>query len=271
MAESFVLLFSLYLALGLFAGLMSGLLGIGGGSVIVPGLLWIFSRYEQFSPANQMHLAIGTSLAVIVVTALRGLLAYQHHKIECFSIYKQLAPGIFIGVIAGAWVGDALHSQVLTVIFAGFLTLVALKLLVNRQQVMQNHRLPGVVGMTSMGLLIGGKSGLLGIGGGALTVPFMLHYGVDMRRSIVLAMGVTLTVSVVGTITLMFTGMNEPGLPARAIGYVYWPAWLGVVLGSTVFVPLGVNLSTRLPVTSLRRLFAIFLLVVAAHMFWIVF
>ena len=218
MVESFVLIIILYFILGAFAGTMSGLLGIGGGVVIVPGLAYLFSL-QHFSSNLTMHMAAGTSLAVIAMGTLRGLYAHRRYKVKFFVIYRRLVPGIVVGVILGVWLAHWLNGDVLRIIFGAFLILIALRMLLMRK-VSVHRQLPGKVGMVSMGFLIGGKSGLLGIGGGAITTPFLIYCNVSMREAVMVAIAVSLTVSTLGAVMVGIAGSFVQGLPAWSTGYI---------------------------------------------------
>jgi len=259
------ILIILYFVLGAFAGTMSGLLGIGGGVVVVPGLAFLF-RLQHFPTQLIMHLAAGTSLAVMIGTTLRALYAHRRHKTKFWYIYRRLMPAIVIGVIFGAILAHYLNSRVIAIIFAFFILIIGIHLLFGKK-VSPHRNLPGPLGMWGAGLVIGGKSGLLGVGGGSVMVPFLLYCNVELRTAMVVSIATSLTVSIVGTIAVGMTGMHATGLPPFSTGYIYWPAWIAVVLGSILFAPLGAALSYRIPVLMLRRIFAVFLLLVSLHLF----
>lgn len=255
----------LYFVLGAFAGTMSGLLGIGGGVVVVPGLALLF-RLQHFPADLIMHLAAGTSLAVMIGTTLRALYAHRRNKTKFWYIYRRILPAIVIGVVVGAIVAHYLNSRVIAIIFGVFIFMIGIHLLLGKK-VNPHRNLPGPLGMWGAGLLIGGKSGLLGVGGGSVMVPFLLYCNVELRTAMVVSIATSLTVSIVGTIAVGITGMHASGLPPFTTGYIYWPAWIAVVLGSILFAPLGAALSYRISVNWLRRLFAVFLLLVGLHLF----
>lgn len=259
-----VLIIFLYVILGAFAGTISGLLGVGGGVIIVPGLAWLF-RLQHFPNSFVMHIAAGTSLAVMIGTTLRTLYTHRHYKTKFWHIYKRLLPTVIIGVILGAILAHYLHSKVITLIFATFILLTALNLLFGKK-VNPHQDLPGPLGMWSTGLVIGGKSGLLGVGGGSIIVPFLLFCNIEIRTAMMVSIVTSLTVAIIGTITVSLTGMYAKGLPAWTTGYIYWPAWIGVSIGSILLAPLGAALSYRISVSLLRRIFAIFLLLMSLHL-----
>lgn len=260
----FSIIVILYFILGAFAGTMSGLLGIGGGVIVVPGLAFLF-RLQHFPTNLIMHMAAGTSLAVMIGTTLRALYAHRRHKTKFWYIYRRMMPAIVIGVILGAILAHYLNSHVIAIIFGVFIFVIGIHLLFGKK-VNPHRNLPGPLGMSAAGLVVGGKSGLLGVGGGSVTVPFLLYCNVEMRTAMVVSIATSLTVSIVGTIAVGITGLHATGLPSFTTGYIYWPAWIAVVLGSILFAPLGAALSYRIAVTWLRRLFAVFLLLVSLHL-----
>ncbi len=264
--ENYFVVVLLYIFLGMFAGFSSGLLGIGGGAIIVPGLIMIF-QFQHFPEANLVHIAAGTSLAVIVVATLRGLLSYYRPEIRFFEIYKLLIPGLVIGVIGGAILAHYLKAEVLQIIFGVFVVGMALKMLMYHGS-SKTYPLPGFLGMNAFALFTGAQSGLLGLGGGTFTIPFLTYCGVDKHSTQMNALAVSLTTAFFGTATVMITGSHVAHLPIGSVGYVYWPAWLAIALGALITVPLGTRLAYRAPVVLLRRLFASFLLIVAVHLFW---
>jgi uncharacterized membrane protein YfcA len=251
--------------LGAFAGFLSGLLGIGGGVVIVPGLLFLFQQ-THVTAQNAMHLAAGTSLAVVFVSSLCGLYAHRHrHDAEISPILGLLLPGVILGVVAGAMIAYFLKASTISFIFGIFLLCVACHMLVFGKA-NETRKMLGPVASNLVGSLIGVLSGMLGVGGGALIVPFLTYRNIFIRTAIIVSLTVSLTVSIVGSLVVSITGHFATGLPAWSTGYIYWPAWLGVTIGSALFVSLGVRFSYHLPVSILKRIFGTFLLLLGIRM-----
>lgn len=248
----------LYLLLGSFTGLFSGMLGIGGGLVVVPGLVWIF-HYGYFPQDSIMHFAVGTSLAAMIITTARALLAHRHYHVEYLSIFKKLVPGIIIGVVIGVVLGRHLHSRALEVILGVSVLVIALDMLFAKS-IDPRRQLPGTLGLSFFGMMIAAISGLLGLGGGTFMIPFLTYCNVSIRQAMIISIATGCTVAVIGTLSFMMTGLlaHKVSLP-WSTGYVYWPALIGIVVGSLSFVPLGVALSYRIPANVLRRVFAVFL------------
>jgi len=253
-----------YLALGAFAGVMAGLLGVGGGLVIVPVLAWIF-RGQQINDALIMHLAIGTSLATIVVTSMSSVRAHHRRGAVLWPVVWQLTPGIVIGAWLGAAVADALPSAVLSKVFAVFVLLVAAQMAFGAKPA--PHRgLPGAPGMWLTGGVIGGVSAIVGIGGGSLTVPFLTWCNTAMRQAVATSAACGLPIAVAGALGFIVTGLNAAHLPAWSLGYVYGPALVGVAAASMVSAPLGAKLAHTLPTETLKKVFAVFLTLVGTQM-----
>lgn len=260
-----MILIAIYFLIGSVAGMLSGLLGIGGGLLVVPALAYVFSHYSIVPHNLVMHVAAGTSLTVMIATTARSMWAHSKKGVSFWPIYRQFLPGVIVGTICGALLAHLLHSDILRIVFAIFILTVAVSMLLQRKA-NPKRGLPGRVGMSICGFAIGGKSGLLGVGGGALTIPLLVYCNVSMRVAVVVSIAVGMTVAVIGSVTFLLSGLHASGLPAHSTGYIFWPACFAVALGSVVFAPLGATFSHRLSVEFLKRIFALFLLVVGVHM-----
>ena len=262
--EAFLLTLLFYLVLGVFAGVMAGLLGVGGGLIIVPALAWIF-HHQQVGDAIIMHLAIGTSLATIVVTSISSVRAHHRRGAVLWPVFWRLTPGIVIGAWVGAAIADALPSAVLSKVFAVFVLAVAAQMGFGAKP--SPHReLPGKVGMWSAGGVIGSISAIVGIGGGSLTVPFLSWCNTAIRQAVATAAACGLPIALAGTLGFIVTGLNTAGRPDWSFGYIYFPALVGIVLTSTLSAPLGARLAHTLPTEVLKKVFAIFLTLVGIKM-----
>lgn len=255
---------AVYLAVGAVAGLLAGLLGVGGGIVIVPALVFVFHSGD-FSAELIMHLAVGTSLGTIIVTSISSVWAHHRRGAVDWSVFWRLAPGIVAGALAGAWIADALASVTLQRVFGCFALCVAVQMALARPPA--PHRdLPGSAVLLGAGTVIGAVSALVGIGGGSLTVPFLTWCNVAMTRAVATSAAGGLPIAAAGTLGFVITGWGRPGLPEAATGYVYWPALLGIIASSTLFAPLGARLAHSLPTRMLKRVFAVFLAVVGLRL-----
>lgn len=253
-----------YLMSGVLAGLMAGLLGIGGGLVVVPTLALLFAR-NGFSADSVMHYAVGTSLATIIPTSLSSLLAHQRRASVYWAVVRPMAPGILLGALASAWLARQLSSTVMARVFGVFLLLVAVQLLLGARP-SPRRQLPGAIGLGVVGSVIGLVSALLGIGGGTLTTSFLLWSRVDIRIAVGTAAAIGLPIAVAGALGFVINGLDAVSQPGYNSGFIYWPAVAAIVLVSVPMAPLGARLAHHLPRVALQRVFALVLLVIGARM-----
>ncbi|MCE9633028.1 MAG: sulfite exporter TauE/SafE family protein [Methylophilales bacterium] len=249
--------FALYLATGAFAGLLAGLLGVGGGLVIVPILAWILAAQGIVS-SHIMHLAIGTSLATIIPTAISSLRAHHTRGTVDWPLVQRITPGIAMGCLVGAWFAARLETEALKIILAIFQFYVGTQLLLGFTP-NPSRGLPENLGVTLAGSLIGAFSSLIGIGGGTLSVPWMVWCNKDMRLAVGTASAIGLPIAIFGSAGFIFNGLSISALPAHSLGFVYLPALAGITLASIFTAPLGAALTHRLPADTLKKLFAILL------------
>lgn len=254
----------LYLLTGMLAGIIGGLLGLGGGIIIVPALLFLFIQ-QDMPAAILMHMAVATSLATIIFTSISATWAHHRHGAVSWAIVRQFGPGIIIGAMAGAVVADHLPSGSLRTAFGIFELLVAVQI-GSGMNPPAHRQLPGAGGMSIAGLVIGAMSTFLGIGGGTLTVPVLLWCNVNMRQAVATSSACGLPIAVAGTVAMVIAGRDFSHLPAGTTGYVYWPAALAILIASMLFAPLGAKLAHTLPVAVLKRIFAIVLALIGIRM-----
>lgn len=259
-----MLFWLLYLLTGAVVGVLAGLLGIGGGVVIVPLLTFTFVA-QQFPEVYILHLALGTSLATIIFTSISSFRAHHARGAVNWAAVKALAPGILLGTFLGTWVAAQLTSRFLSVFFVCFLYYVALQLLLNIRP-SSTRTLPGAPGMFGVGGVIGGVSSLVGIGGGSLTVPFLNWCNQSIHTAVGTSAAVGLPIAVAGTLGYLLNGLAVADLPAGSIGFIYLPALFGVAVVSYFTAPFGVRLAHRLPVARLKKIFAVFLILMGTRM-----
>lgn len=255
-------IFPLLLA-GAFAGILAGLLGVGGGIVIVP-VIALLLEAQGVDRAILIKVAVGTSLATIVVTSASSILSHQRHGAVDWGIFRRIVPGILVGSLAGSFAADLISGDWLYAAFVVFLYLVCAKMLIG--QVGGRRDLPGAAGMGAAGMGIGVVSALMGIGGGTLSVPFLTYCGVTVKRAIATAASIGLPIALSASVGFVYAGLGEPGLPPGNLGYVNLPAAGSIVLTSTLFAPLGARLAHALPDRALRGFFAVFLFIMASRM-----
>ena len=254
----------LYCVLGAVAGFLAGLLGIGGGAVIVPMLVFSFG-WQGISPDVAMHMAIGTSLGSIIFTAFSSAMAHHKKGGVDWSVFIKITPGILAGTYLGSFIASQVPGKWLQLFFFAFLFYVAANMLRNKKTDPE-RTLPGIAGMTCAGLGIGGVSSLVGIGGGTLSVPFLVRHNVDMRRAVGTSSSIGIAIAVAGCLGYVTNGWGTEALPRYALGYLYLPALAGIVAVSTLTAPMGASVAHRLPVPKLKKIFGCFLFVVGAKM-----
>lgn len=264
--------FFFYAVVGAVAGAIAGLFGIGGGLLMVPALVWTFQT-KQLSPEISVHLAIGTSLAVIVVSSLSSIVAHQRKGVILWSVVRQLVPGLVCGSLLGVWVAQQLSSAWLGRGVGMFMLSVALQMafLQSQPAVTKSDSALSckILKMFGMGIVIGGLSAMVGIGGGSLTVPFLARQQLRMQSVVGTAAVCGLPIALAGAIGFILAGQNVTYLPDGSMGYVYLPAVGGMALFSLLTAPLGAAWAHRLKDLQLRRGFSILLFLMGVKMLMI--
>jgi len=254
----------LFILLGVIAGFLAGLLGVGGGLVIVP-VLAILLPDSGVHHSIVMHMALGTSLATIVVTSITS--ARTHHRLKAilWPVFWRLSTGIVIGAWLGAAVAGQLASHWLQWVFGVFEILVAVQMFFGFGASAARH-MPGPAVTGVVGSVIGAVSAIVGIGGGTMTVPFLVWCNVNIRKAVGTSAAVGLPIALAGSSGYILAGLGESRLPPWSIGYVYWPAFFAIISTSLVFAPMGARLAHRVSMTALRKVFALLLLVLGVRM-----
>ncbi|WP_049723363.1 sulfite exporter TauE/SafE family protein [Gilvimarinus polysaccharolyticus] len=253
-----------YLALGAITGVFAGLLGVGGGGIMVPVLTMMFAA-QGFNPEHKVHLALGTSMAAIVPTAIASARAHHLRGGVVWPAVRGLAPGVLLGTFAATFVASFLSGIPLAIFFAVFMSAVALYMMIGKPP-HADRILPGPVGLGAVGSGIGGVSALVAIGGGSLTVPFLVWCNVPMARAVGTSAAVGLPIAAAGAAGYIVNGWGLSGLPSHTLGFVVWPAVLAMALMSFITAPLGARLAHRLPVATLKRVFAVVMVLLAVKM-----
>ena len=258
---------ALYLGFGGVAGVLSGLLGIGGGVVIVPFLVWHFSL--RGFPANAvMIMAVATSLATIVVTSLSAASAHHRRGAVDWWAVKKLAPGILLGAVLGSMVADRLPAREFKLIFAGFLLYAASHILLKPPRERHREDAPDYRWFGGAGTVIGALSSILGIGGGTLSVPFLARRGYPLRTAVAISSACGFPIAVAGTATYIGLGWHNAALPAWSCGYLYLPALAGITLTSVSLAPFGAYLAHRWPTGRLRICLALIIALAGGKLLW---
>ena len=251
------------LLIGLLAGYLAGFLGIGGGFVVVPALTWLLLKDPATAP-YAIHMAVATSLATMLVTSLSSIAAHHRKRAIRWLLVRALAPGLVFGAVLGAFLADYLEGEILVRVVGVFAILAGLQLVLARKP-LGERPLPGQPGVSVVGMVIGGISSLIGIGGGALTGPWQMWHGIKAQNAVATSAACGYPIAVAGTFAFIFLGVGAE-LPDGALGYIHLPAFAGIALASAVAAPLGAATVHRLPPALVKRLFGIFLLLVGARM-----
>ncbi|MES1981486.1 MAG: sulfite exporter TauE/SafE family protein [Pseudomonadota bacterium] len=256
-----------YLALGAIVGFLAGLFGIGGGLVLVPVLSFLFELQQLTGHENLHLLALGTSMAAILLSALVSSYTHYRHGAVQMTIVRILTPGLLLGTALGTLVASHIDPGYLMIFFALFVCWAALQMLLDIKP-QPARPLPGAAAMIGVGTGIGAVSSLVSIGGGTVSVPFLLYHNITLRHAIGTSAALGLPIAVGGTMGYIATGWAIPALPSNSLGFVYVPAWICVALGSVLTVPAGAWATYHLPIKWLRRGFAILLFLLALRMIW---
>ena len=249
---------------GLVIGFIAALLGIGGGMVMVPALFFIF-KLTNIIPHDQMHVAAGTSLLVMVATSIGSVVSHAREGNVVWQLSRRTIPGIALGVIGGAILASYLPTAALSDIFSVVLIIVALTMIFGFKAQPAERPRPAAMKCSAIGSLIGFKSGLLGVGGGALSVPWLTWQGLPQREVSGTSSTFTLPAAIIGTVAFVFTGLNATDMP-YTIGFVYWPALPIAGCASIFGAFVGAKFSRRAPGRLLRILFGLLLLGVSVSM-----
>ena len=253
-----------YAAAGALVGFLAGLLGIGGGMTLVPILSAMFAA-QALADGHTVHLALGTAMASIVFTSSASVRAHHLRGAVDWTVVRRLAPAMAAGALIATLASGFVSQRALALAFAAIVYAGALQMLLGGRP-SASRGLPGSAGMMAAGTAIGVICGLVSAGGAFLTVPFMMYCRVPVLTAIGTAAAVGIPVALVGTAGFVASGWRLPGLPAASLGFVYLPALAALVIGSIATAPLGAHLAHRLPVTTLKRVFALLLFALATKM-----
>lgn len=258
-----LVLLLMYLALGAVAGVLAGLLGVGGGVIIVPALIYSFA-WQGVPESVLTHLAVGTSLATIAVTSISSVRAHHLHGAVLWTVFSWMVPGIVIGVWLGANIANMLTGANLQLAFGIFLFCVSIQMGLGFQPKGDRAFKEGP-GLLPPAGVIGIFSAMFGIGGGSLTVPYLSWRGVLMQKAVATSAAVGLPIAIVGALSNIFVAWGHQDLPAYSSGYVYWPAVFGIVLASAYCARFGAKLAHKMSPQQLKRGFAFFSFILSIH------
>ena len=267
MTEQLFMLAAAMLVTGCVAGVLAGLFGIGGGVVIVPVLEFALS-YAAVDPAIRMHVAVATSLAIIIPTSLSSARAHHSRQAVDVAIVKRWALFVLIGALLGSWLASQMSSAGLAVVFAVFATLVAAKMILLPESRNLANDVPRGPLISLLPTSIGCLSSMMGIGGGTFSVMALTLFNQPIHRAVGTAALLGLVISLPGTIGFVVTGWNDPRVPAGSIGYVSIIGFLLIAPATALCAPLGAKIAHSFSQKKLSMLFGGFLLLASARMFY---
>lgn len=258
--------FLLFIFMGACAGFLAGLFGIGGGIILVPGLYYTLNwLYPEAS--SLMQVSVGTALGTIIVTGISSVRAHYKRGGVRTDLIIALAPGIILGAAFSAFVADQMPSEGLKLFFSVMICFLAMMMVIGPERIKDSGGAwPATWTSNLCGVVIGFVSGLMGIGGATLSVPYMSYYKTDMKQAVGTASALGLFIAIPAAASFIVAGLNNNTNLPGAIGYFYVPGWFGIILMTVLTVPLGVRLAHNLDHQRLRRIFAVFMMVIACTM-----
>jgi uncharacterized protein len=249
---------------GLLTGLLAGLFGIGGGAILVPALFELF-RVIGVPEDGRMHLAVGTSLAVIVPTSIRSFVSHKARGAVDMTVVRAMGVAVAVGVLAGIVVAALVDGSVLKWVYVASCLLIAAKLIAGEERGLLGRDLPALIWQRVYGFATGLISTLIGIGGGTYITAFMTVFGRPIYQSIATASAFGPIIAIPATLGFMWAGLGAEGLPPASIGYVSLLGAALMIPTSVLAAPLGVRLAHGLPRRTLELAFAAFLVLVAVR------
>ncbi|MEO0575610.1 MAG: sulfite exporter TauE/SafE family protein [Pseudomonadota bacterium] len=265
-SHTILTLSAMLLASGAFAGMVAGLLGVGGGVVLVP-VLSLLLGFLGISDDIAMHIAVATSLTVIIATAISSARAHRAKRALDLSTVRRWMPAMALGALTGALLARTISGDVLRVLFVALAFIVGISFIrgPGKTAPKRNMTLP-TIGHYAVALLIGTLSAWLGIGGGSMSVPTLQATGLSVHKAVGTSALLGLAIAIPGAIGFMIAGQGVTGRPVGSVGYVYWPAALTLAATAALLAPVGAKLAHRLDQQRLRQIFGIFLLLAGSNM-----
>ncbi|WP_047250317.1 sulfite exporter TauE/SafE family protein [Chromobacterium subtsugae] len=252
------------LGCGAVAGFLAGLLGVGGGLIIVPVVLAVLAA-AHLGGEHAQHLAVGTSLAVMVFTSASSVRAHHKKGAVDWRIVRGMAPAMVLGTLAGSLLAGWIPGRALAWFFVVYAYAVAAQMLIGKQP-RAGREMPGRAGQGAAGGAIGMISSWVGIGGGSMSVPLMSWCNVPVHTAIGTSAALGWPIAVSGALGYLASGWRAQGLPWGSVGFVYLPAMLALMLMTVLCAPLGARAAHRLPVARLKKAFALLMVAMASEM-----
>ncbi len=260
----------LLLLAGSIAGFIAGLFGVGGGIIVVPVTLWVL-KMQHVETEYIQHIAVGTSLSVMVVTT--SMSSWGHYKKKAIEgkVFRNMAPGIVLGSVLGSMLASSIPSRSLQIVFIVFAYLISVKTLIGFNP-NSSWDLPRPAAIFGVGSIFGALSGLLGIGGGVFNVPFLLACKVPIKKAVGTSATLSWAVAISGALSYMYSGLQVADLPEGTLGFCYLPVAITLVITTSIFAPLGVKLTHALPAKLMQIIFGLMLLAVSTQILfeWVI-
>lgn len=250
---------------GILTGFLSGMLGIGGSVIVIPALYVIFDRIG-IPHSLLMHFSIGTAFSIMVFTSITNAVSHIKLKNVIPPVIKKMIIPVISGVMIGSWAIKYIDSEALSRVFAIFLILISIDLFVKFSRFIRKTGKEGTIIFVIMGLLIGTISGILGVGGGSIIIPFLLYMGFNPKSVIGTSAVLTLPIALSGTaVSLLHILDIRTSVPMSA-GFIYFPALIAISIFCVISVPFGAKFLEKIPQDKARQIFAIILLITSIKM-----
>ena len=249
--------------MGVCAGYLAGLLGIGGGMIMVPFMTLILES-KGFPAEYVVKMAVATSLATICFTSLSSVRAHHRRGAVLWPVALVLAPGILAGSMLGSQIAVALPTKILSMVFALFIAFSATQMFLDRKP-QAARTLPGSLGMFGMGCVIGLLSSVVGAGGAFISVPFMTWCNIRIHQAVATSAALGFPIALAGTLGYIWAGQSLPDMPPGAFGYLYLPGLVVISAASMTMAPLGARTAHRMDIRRLKRAFAVLLYLLAGY------
>ena len=254
----------LVLLTGCVAGFLAGLLGIGGGLIIVPVIAWLLAVVGH-QPDTIMHIALGTSLASIIFTSVSSIRAHHQRGAVLWPVSMKMSGGILVGAFLGAMLAGVLNTSILKIIFGVVVLTVALQMATS-WRVNAHSQVAGLAGLLFAGSIIGAISSIVGIGGGTMSVPYLMWHGVVIRQAVATAAANGLPIAIAGAAGYALTGYSAEQMAHWRLGYIDLPILAMLVSGSVLLAPVGARMAHTIDTRKLKRIFALFLAIIGLRM-----
>lgn len=255
--------FTLLVFLGVVVGFFAGLFGIGGGALLVPVLTSYF-LWQKIDPNIVVHLALATSMSCIVINALLSIYTHQKHQAIIWPITLKITPMVLFGsVLATYWV-ITINAELIALIFLCLMIVVAFQMVFDLKPTSPTPKPLTYIKLVPAGFIIGWLSAIIAIGGGSLTVPFLNWHQINIKKAIATAASIGFPIAIASCLVFAFQEHQET---QNTLGYIYWPATIATSVGSIISTPFGANLTHKLPVSVLKKAFAVLIILLAARMY----